>query len=105
MSKSQGASMTADILNQFSAALATRAAAAAPLLAAIKLSDDRHLSATRWGADLLVASEQALPTRDEFDVVLAGGAAATAKLVGRDAGTNIALLKLAQGPSFAAPVQ
>jgi S1-C subfamily serine protease len=94
-----------DALNQFSAAVAGRAAAAAPLVAAIKLLDERHLTATLWRADLLVASEQALPPRDEFDVVLPGGPAAKATVVGRDAGTNIALLKLAQAVAFSAPPQ
>ena len=95
--------MTADVLSQFSAALAARAAQASPLLAALKRSDDRHLSAMLWGPDLLVASEQSLPRHDEFDVVLAGGKSGTAKLVGRDAGTNIALLKLEQAVPFAPP--
>jgi S1-C subfamily serine protease len=95
--------MTADLLSQFSTAAIARAAAAAPLLVAVKRFDDRHLSATLWRADLCVASEQALPSREGFDVVLPGGAAAKARLVGRDAGTNVALLALDQAASFAPP--
>jgi S1-C subfamily serine protease len=97
--------MTADPLSQFSSTLAARTAAATPLVAAVKLLDDRHLTATLWRADLLVASEQALPSRNEFDVVLPGGATAKATVVGRDAGTNVALLKFAQGTSFTPPPQ
>jgi S1-C subfamily serine protease len=95
--------MAADPLSQFSSALAARAASAASLVAAIKLLDDRHLSATLWRTDLLIASEQSLPSRDEFDVVLPGGAVGKATLVGRDAGTNVALLKLAQATPVAPP--
>jgi S1-C subfamily serine protease len=94
-----------DALNQFSAALAARTAAAAPLVAAIKLLDDRHLTATIWHADLLVASEQALPSRDEYDVVLPGGSTSKANVVGRDPGTNVALLKLAQPANVTPPPQ
>src|SRR5829696_583711 len=97
--------MAADPLSQFSSALAARAAGAASLVAAVKRLDDRHLSATLWRADLLVASEQSLPARDEFDVVLPGGAAAKATLVGRDTATNVALLKLAQAVPFTPPAQ
>ncbi|MBI1211819.1 MAG: PDZ domain-containing protein [Alphaproteobacteria bacterium] len=88
-------------LSQFSTALAERAAGAALLIGAIKLLDGRHLTATLWRPDLLVVSEQALPSRAEFEVVLSGGASAKAMLAGRDAGTNVALLRLAQPVSFA----
>jgi S1-C subfamily serine protease len=104
LSKCWSRKMT-DALNQFSAALAARATAAAPLVAAIKLLDERSLSATIWRTDLLVASEQALPPRDEYDVVLPGGSTTKATLVGRDAGTNVALLKLAQPTGVALPLQ
>ena len=92
-----------DTLSQFSTAVSARAAAAAPLVAAIKLLDDRHLTATLWRADLLVASDQALPSREQFDVVLPGGNKTSATVIGRDAGTNVALLKLAQPVSLTAP--
>jgi S1-C subfamily serine protease len=105
ISTSRSKVMATDPLSQFSSALAARTANAAPLVAAIKLLDDRHLSATLWRTDLLVASEQALPSRDEFDVVLPGGATTKATVVGRDAGTNIALLKLAAATTLTSPPQ
>lgn len=83
-----------DIPTQFSDALAERAASAAELVGAIRLSERRHLTASIWRDDLIVASEQSLPERETYDVVLPGGVAAKATLVGRDTGTNIALLKL-----------
>ncbi len=94
---------TPDPLAQFSTALAARVSGAKTLVAAIRLLDGRHLSATLWRGDLLVASEQALPKRDDYEVVLSDGAVAKAQLAGRDAGTNIAVLKLAPPASFAVP--
>src|SRR5437764_12294715 len=92
--------MDTDLLVQFSSALAARAAAVRCAIAAIRLADGRHLSATLWQADVAVASEQSLPRRDEFELVLAGGAVAKAKLVGRDPGTNIAALRLERPVAF-----
>jgi S1-C subfamily serine protease len=84
-----------DLLAQLSTDLAARTAALQSAVAAVRLSPERHLSATLWQPDVAVASEQSLPRREEFELVLAGGAVATAKLVGRDQGTNIAVLRLA----------
>jgi len=85
-----------DILVQISNALAGRTLAAGGDVAAIRIAGRRHQTATVWRSDLLVASEQSLPKGDSFDAVLAGGVAATARLIGRDPGTNVALLRLAQ---------
>ncbi len=92
-----------DIITQFSDALETRAAVAAGLVAAIQIHEGRHRTGTVWAPDLIVASEQSLPDREEFEVLLPGGAKATAKLIGRDQGTNIALLKLPQAVTYTAP--
>jgi S1-C subfamily serine protease len=88
--------MTTDLLQQFSSALAARAAAAQGTLAAVRLAHGRQLSATLWQPDVAIVSEQSLPRGDEFELVLAGGAAAKARLAGRDAGTNIAALRIEQ---------
>src|SRR5439155_144050 len=81
-------------LAQFSDALAAHAAAARGAVAAIRLSETRHLTGTLWQPDVVVASEQSLPKRDEFELIVAGGSAVNAKLAGRDPGTNIAVLRL-----------
>src|SRR5882672_9261587 len=86
--------MTTDLLEQFSAALTARTAAVRGAVAAIRLSETRHLTGTLWQPDVVVASEQSLPRRDEFELVLAGGAVVNAKLAGRDPGTNLAALRL-----------
>ena len=85
----------ADILTQFSNALAARAQAAKDAVVAIRLSHGRHLTGMVWRSDVVVASEQSLPRRDEFELVAAGGAVVTAKVAGRDPATNIAVLRLA----------
>jgi S1-C subfamily serine protease len=54
-----------------------------------------------WRPDVVVASEQSLPRKDDFEVVAAGSAVLAAKIAGRDPATNIAVLRLA-GP-IAAP--
>lgn len=83
-----------DLLEQFSGALAERAAAVRGAIAAIRIAEARHLSATLWQPDVAVASEQSLPRGDEFELVVAGGSVVKAKLAGRDPGTNIALMRL-----------
>ena len=87
---------SSDILAQLSSALCARAAAARDGVVAIRRAGARHLTATVWRPDLLVASEQSLPRRDRFEIVLPGGAASEATLAGRDPGTNVALLRPAQ---------
>jgi regulator of protease activity HflC (stomatin/prohibitin superfamily) len=56
--------MAIDLLEQFSDAVAARAAAVQGAVAAIRLSEGRYLSATLWGAGAAVASEQSLPRGD-----------------------------------------
>lgn len=84
----------ADHLVQFSNVLATRVAAMKHAIVAIRLAHERHVTGTVWQSDVIVASEQSLPRRDEFEIVAAGGSVLTAKTAGRDPGTNIAILRL-----------
>src|SRR3981189_848212 len=85
----------ADLLVQFPNALATRAEAATNAVVAIRLAHGRHLTGMVWRSDIVVASEQSLPRKDDFELVGAGGSVETAKLIGRDPSTNIAVLRLA----------
>src|ERR1700676_1545261 len=94
-----------DFLAQFSNALAVRAEAAKNAVVAIRLAHGRHITAMAWRSDLVVASEQSLPRKDEFEIVAAGGSVLNAKIAGRDPSTNIAILRLATtiaSPSIAA---
>ena len=86
----------ADLLVQFSNALVTRAEAASNAVVAIRLTHGRHLTGVVWRSDIVVASEQSLPRKDDFELVGAGGSVVTAKLIGRDPSTNIAVLRPAQ---------
>jgi len=90
-----------DLLVQFSNALVARAAAANNAVAAIRLGHGRHVTGMVWRSGVVVASEQALPRREEFELVAPGGSVVTAKIAGRDSSTNIAILKPAE--SIAAP--
>jgi S1-C subfamily serine protease len=95
----------ADLLAQFSNALAARAELAKNAVAAIRLAHQRHLTGLVWRSDIVVASEQSLPNKDEFELVAAGGSIATARIAGRDPATNVAILRLAEpivSPSIAA---
>src|ERR1700726_4907430 len=85
-----------DPLVQFSNALAARAEAAKNAVVAIGLAHGRHITGTVWGSEIVVASEQSLPRKDEFELVVAGGSTVSAKIAGRDPATNVALLKLAE---------
>jgi S1-C subfamily serine protease len=86
----------ADLLVQFSNALAARAEAAKNAVVAIRLAHGRHITGTVWGSQIVVASEQSLPRTDDFELVVAGGATVAARTAGRDPSTNIALLRPAQ---------
>jgi S1-C subfamily serine protease len=90
-------------LAQFSSALIERTAAANSAIAAIRLSDNRHITGTLLRPDVVITSEQSLPERDEFELVIAGGSTIKAKTAGSDPGTNITVLKLEQ-PSAASSV-
>lgn len=90
------------ILEEFSNAAADLAATVTPRLALVRLRHGRHLTATHWRDDLFVVSEQALPARDAFPV-LVGGSEAEASLVGRDDGSNIAVLKVAGAGTVQSP--
>jgi len=83
-----------DQLVQFSDTLAARVETTTPTAVAIRLAHERFVTGIVWRPDVIIASEQSLPRRDEFEVVAAGGAVTTAKVAGRDSSTNIAVLRV-----------
>jgi S1-C subfamily serine protease len=94
-----------DPLVQFSNALAARAEAAKDAVVAIRLAHGRHITGLLWPSGIVVASEQSLPRKDEFELVAPGGAVVAANIAGRDTSTNVAILRLAEpiaAPSVAA---
>jgi S1-C subfamily serine protease len=79
-------------VSHFSQAIEAQVAAAHGLAVAVRNSSHRHISATLWqGA--VVASEQAVGDREEYEVVSASGVTAKARIAGRDPGTNLLVLK------------
>src|SRR4030095_10867999 len=85
--------MTNSILTQFSSALSELVANARGFLASARGKDGTQLSGVLWTPNAVVVSEQALPDASDFDVTVAD-VTASARLAGRDEGTNIAVLKL-----------
>jgi S1-C subfamily serine protease len=94
-------SSSADVLTQLSNAISARAEAAKNTVVAVRLGEWQHLTSMVWQPGVVVVSEQALPRKDEFELIAPGGSTIAAKLAGRDASTNIAILKAAD--SIAAP--
>jgi S1-C subfamily serine protease len=88
------ADVPSDALTHLSDALAARVAAAAPLVAAIRVGPNRHISGIVWQPDLIVTSDQLLPPHDVCTVVLPGGALTAARPARRDSAANIAALRL-----------
>src|ERR1700735_2807097 len=85
----------ADLLAEFSNALARRAEAAKNAIVAVRLAHGRHITGMVWRSEIVVASEQSLPRKDEFELVAAGGAVVAASMAGRDPATNIAIFRFA----------
>jgi S1-C subfamily serine protease len=94
-----------DILDQLSAALSGRVATARGLVAGIAVRGHPLRSGTLWRKDVVVASEQALPDSGEAEVALADGGTFTARIVGRDTGTNVAVLRFDGGPEPMPPAR
>ena len=80
-------------LEQLSAAMADAVAAASGSVVAVHTGRSRA-SGFAWREGLVVTCEEALPDDADVTVCLPGGASARATLVGRDAGTDIALLRI-----------
>jgi S1-C subfamily serine protease len=81
-------------LVNLSEALAERVRLAQPLVAGIAAPGHRLRSGTLWRKDVVVASEQRFPDAGEAQVRLADGSAFTARVAGRDPGTNVVALRL-----------
>ncbi len=82
-----------DMIEQFSAALADRVAAAAAFTVAVH-TGKRPTSGVLWRPDVVVMSEQMLPEDATALQVGRGGQTVAATLAGRDPSTNVAVLKL-----------
>jgi S1-C subfamily serine protease len=82
-----------DFLDQLSSALSDRISAASGFVVAVR-GGRQPASGVVWRGDVVVTSEQLLGDEPNLSV-LAGDQRIEATLVGRDPGTNVAVLKLA----------
>ena len=82
-----------DLIEQLAGALASRVAAAAPFVVAVR-GGRRQCSGILWRPDVVVTSAQMLDDDPKL-VVVAHGQQVEAILAGRDPGTNVAVLRLA----------
>ena len=80
--------------SQLSESVAAAVAAAAPWLTAIRTGPNRHLTGFVWDGATVVTSDQALPPRESYTLVLANGALAVAHPGPRDPDANLACLLL-----------
>jgi S1-C subfamily serine protease len=85
-------------LINLSEALAERVRLALPLVAGIAVPGHRLRSGTLWRKDVVVASEQRFPDAGDAQVTLADGSAFSARVAGRDPGTNVVALRLDGAP-------
>lgn len=86
--------MSMDDLARFSDGLQALTDDARALVVGVRAGSGRAGSGVLWRDGAVVTSEQALPDSDEYLVSLPGGDEATARLAGRDRGTNVAVLRL-----------
>ena len=98
-----------DLIEQFSAGLADRIAAASAFTVGIQ-TGKRPVSGLLWRPDVIVTSEQMLPDDAATVQVAHGGKTVNAALAGRDPSTNVAVLKLESAigsgvPSAAGPLR
>src|ERR1700730_17216028 len=85
-------------LISLSEAMAERARLARFLVAGIAVPGHQMRSGTLWRKDVVVASEQRFPDTGEAQVTMADGGAFTARVAGRDSGTNVVALTLDGSP-------
>jgi S1-C subfamily serine protease len=93
----------ASALSQLSDAIASQVALAAPMLAAIRVGPNRHISGILWQQNLLITSDQALPAQDSYTLVLPGGVLTAAWPARRSATGSVASLRF-EGTADPVPI-
>jgi S1-C subfamily serine protease len=96
-------------LAAFSASVSGLVAAAAPLVSAIRVGPNRHITGLICQGDRIVTTDQALPILESYTVVLSNRLLIAARPGPRDPGTNLAVLHLdtpwpAVNPEVTAPL-
>ena len=91
------------LLSQVSESITLLVANAAPILTAISIGQNRHVTGFLWRSDLVVTSDQALPAASGYTIVLSSGALISAQPGPRDPVNNLASLRLDAPVSVAVP--
>jgi len=91
------------LLSQVSESITRLVANASPVLTAIRIGQNRHVTGFLWRADLVVTSDQALPAAAGYTIVLSSGALISAQAGPRDPVHNLAALRLDAPVSVAVP--
>ena len=91
------------LLSQVSESITILVANAAPILTAIRIGQNRHVTGFLWRGDLVVTSDQALPAAAGYTIVLSSGALISAQPGPRDPVNNLASLRLDAAVSVAVP--
>ncbi len=91
------------LLSQLSGSITLLVANAAPMLTAIRVGQNRHVTGFLWRGDLIVTSDQALPAAASYTVVLSSGALISAQPGPRDPVNNLAALRLDAALPVAVP--
>lgn len=77
-----------------SASISRLVASSAPLVCAIRIGANRHVTGLVCQGDTIVTTDQALPVLDSYTVVLSNRVLIAARAGPRDPGANIAILRL-----------
>jgi S1-C subfamily serine protease len=91
------------LLSQVSESVTMLVANAAPILTAIRIGQNRHVTGFLWRGDLVVTSDQALPAAAGYTIVLSSGALISAQPGPRDPVNNLASLRLDAPVSVTVP--
>ena len=91
---SQLGGLMTNFLSQVSESVTLLVARVAPLLAAIRVGQNRHVTGFLWRNDLVITTDQALPAGAAYSIVLSNGALTSARPGPRDSGHNLAALWL-----------
>lgn len=83
-------------LQYFSSAIEACVAANRSRVVAIRNAQRQHISGIAWQPDVVVTSEQAFGTREEYEIVTGSARTVRAWIAGRDSGTNLLALRLAE---------
>jgi S1-C subfamily serine protease len=75
--------------------------AVSPHIVSVKARRHYPSSGVRWGTDVIVTADHAIHRDEDIAVTLADGRTVAGTLAGRDPGTDLAVLKLETGSSWA----